>query len=85
MTHLRRENYNILKLSSYAPAKHSVISLWRQQYLYRGYDVRVYKMVEVFMDTVQQPEKELLGVVLCISPVLHGTLGHSILPKHTQC
>jgi len=33
------------------------------------------------MDTVQQPEKELLGVVLCISPVLHGTLGHSILPN----
>ncbi len=41
-------------------------------------------MVEVFMDTVEQPEKELLGIVLGISPVLHGTPGHSILPQHTH-
>lgn len=50
-------------------------------YLYRGSAVGMHNMVQVFMDTIEQPEEELLGIVLRISPVLHGTPCHSILHK----
>lgn len=41
-------------------------------------------MVQIFMDTIEKPEEELLGILLCVSPVLHGTPCHSILHKCTS-
>lgn len=48
-------------------------------------DVRVDDMVEVFMNSVQQPEEELLGIVLGVTLELKGAPRHHILQrdKHT--
>ena len=41
-------------------------------------------MVEVFMNPIQQPEEEFLGVVLRVTLELQGALGHHILQRHKQ-
>ena len=42
------------------------------------------QMVQVFMDSVQQPEEELLGVVLGRPAELEGALRHHILSHRKQ-
>lgn len=42
-------------------------------------DVRVDNVVEVFMDSVQQPEEELLGIMLGVTLELKGAPRHHIL------
>lgn len=41
-------------------------------------------MVEVFVDSIQQPEEELLGVVLGVALELQGALRHHILQRDKQ-
>ena len=41
-------------------------------YLPRRSDVRVHDMIEVFVNSVQQPKEELLGVVLGVTSELKG-------------
>lgn len=38
-------------------------------------------VVQVFMNSIQQPEEEFLGVVLGVTPELEGALGHHILQQ----
>ena len=40
-------------------------------------------MIEVFMNSVQQPKEEFLGIMLGVTPELKGTLGHHILQQIT--
>lgn len=41
-------------------------------------------LVEVFMDSVQQPEEEFLGVVLGVSSELKGALRHHVLQPASE-
>lgn len=41
-------------------------------------------MVEVFVNSIQQPEEELLGIVLGVTLELQGALGHHILQRGKQ-
>lgn len=50
-------------------------------YLPGGSDVRMDDVVQVFMDSIQQPEQELLRVMLGVSLELQGALGHHILQQ----
>lgn len=53
-------------------------------YLPGGSAVRVDNLVEVFMDSVEQPEEEFLGVVLGITLELQGALRHHILQPPSE-
>lgn len=53
-------------------------------YLPGGSALRVDDVIEVFMNSVQQPEEEFLGIVLGVTPELKGTLGHHILQQIIQ-
>lgn len=48
-------------------------------YLPGGSALREDDMVEVFVNSVQQPKEEFLGVVLGVTSELKGTLGHNVL------
>lgn len=47
-------------------------------YLLRS-DIGVNDVVKVFVNSIQQPEEELLGVVLGVPFKLNGALGHHVL------
>lgn len=53
-------------------------------YLSRRSDIRVDDMVEVFMNSIQQPEEELLGIVLGVTLELKGTLRDHVLQHDKQ-
>ncbi|TNN49084.1 hypothetical protein EYF80_040689 [Liparis tanakae] len=50
-------------------------------YLPGGPDVGVDDVVEVLVDSVQQPQEELLRVVLGVALELQGALGHHVLQR----
>lgn len=52
-------------------------------YLPRRSDFRVDNMVEVFMNSIQQPEEEFLGIVLGVPLELKGALRHHVLQQIT--
>lgn len=39
-------------------------------------------VVQIFVDSVEQPEQELLRIVLGVPTVLHGVLGHDVLRRN---
>lgn len=41
-------------------------------------------VVEVFVNSIQQPQEELLGIVLGVAPELKGALRHHILQINGQ-
>lgn len=47
-------------------------------YLLRS-DIWVNDVVKVFVNSIQQPEEEFLGIVLGVTFKLNGTLGHHVL------
>lgn len=47
-------------------------------------DVRVSDVVEVFVNSIQQPEEEFLGIVLGVPLELQSTPGHHVLPNKGQ-
>ena len=53
-------------------------------YLLGQSGLRLDQMVEVFMDSIQEPEEELLGVMLGCPAELEGTLRHHILSHRKQ-
>lgn len=57
--------------------------LYSKMYLPRGSALRVDNVVEVLMDSIQQPQEEFLGVVLGIASELKGALRHHVLQHNT--
>lgn len=75
----------IHSIAEFRPMKpRCVAGFFAALYLPGGPDVRVGDMVEVFVNSVQQPEEELLGVVLGVALELEGALRHHILRDGTQ-
>lgn len=58
--------------------KQQIFVLQGVGYLLRS-DIGVNDVVKVFVNSIQQPEEELLGVVLGVSFKLNGALGHHVL------
>lgn len=60
-------------------------SLWPEpRYLPVRSDVRVSDVVEVFVNSIQQPEEEFLGIVLGVPLELESAPGHHVLPHKGQ-
>lgn len=49
-----------------------------------GWSVGVDDLVEVFVHSVEQPEQELLGIVLGVSSELKGALRHHVLQPTSE-
>lgn len=58
--------------------KQQIFVLQGVGYLLRS-DIGVNDVVEVFVNSIQQPEEELLGIVLGVPFKLNGALGHHVL------
>ena len=78
---LSNVDYTVLQLKS----EYFLTYLWHLTvvYLSGGSDVRVDDLIEVFMNSVKQPEEEFLGIVLGVTFELKGALRHHILQQTT--
>lgn len=51
----------------------------RIPYLEWRHATRIDHVVQILVDSVEEPEQELLSIVLGIAAVLHRVLGHDVL------
>lgn len=62
------------KLDSHIVSQHIPYLEWRHA-------TRIHHVVQVLVDSVEEPKQELLGIVLGIPAVLHRVLGHDVLRR----
>lgn len=61
--------------------KTPTLSPSRIPYLEWRHTAGIHHVVQILMDSVEQPKQELLGIVLGVPTVLHRILGHDVLQR----
>lgn len=62
-----------------------MLALSKTPHLERRHPTVVHHIVQILVDSVEEPQQELLRIVLGIPTVLHGVLGHNVLQREEMC